>query len=275
MAPRRFELPRPTGTGAAVSAFGLAPVNEPPVAGRRLTDRGAARRRQIIECGVRLVAERGALRVRVVDIARELGVQSSLFYWYFRDLDDLLTQAITDARRYVRHVIAESIAPVDDPLAKVYIASYEPVRLAQFNEAERVMTLGDVEASLRPNYANELRKSIDGFIAEMTDILIAGRELGAIRADMDARHLATSVHSVVHHNIVLYYRGMQSGDVTELAEAIASFAVRGVCADAKHAAAVERTWAQHLGDPRRSTSHERAPSQTVPPLDRGGSSLSL
>ena len=57
---------------------------------------------------------------------------------------------------------------------------------------------------------------------------------------MAALHLAHCVRSVVHYNVGSYHRGLLHGDLDVLADTIASFAVRGVCADIEHAKKIER-----------------------------------
>ena len=209
---------------------------------RRLNKRGAARRESLILHAVRLIAERGIRRVRVVDVCHAAAVPNSAFYWYFRDIDHLVAEAIIDARHLIRRSVAETISAIDDPLARIYVSTRECVKLVIENEVLRVMTVGDVEASIAGAYADEVRKSIEVFIHDIVVFLSEGQVRHVVRDDKAPHHLAYCIRSVVHYNMVSYHRGLLHGDAAQLADTIASFAVRGVAADMGKALAVELEW---------------------------------
>jgi len=188
---------------------------------------------------VRLITEKGLAQTRVADVARALEVPRSLFYWYFRDLEDLVCQAIVDARRALRHHLASALAEVDSPLAKLYVIARESTRLAMTDEIERVFTT-EVEAAVREPYAAEMRKSVEVFIAEVVEIIVRGQSEGLVRTDRPAKTLAYCVRALVHHNVALYHRGfLANGD--DIADTVASVAVRGLCERVDDALAIEAT----------------------------------
>jgi AcrR family transcriptional regulator len=209
---------------------------------RRPNKRGIARRNTLILHAVRLIADRGIDHVRVVDVCQAAGVPHSAFYWYFRDLDSLVAQAIVDGRRLIRLSVAETIAGIDDPLARIYVTTRESFRLGIENEVLRVFTLGDVEASISADYAEEIRKSIEVFIHDGVIMLSEGQVRGVVRDDKAVHHLAHCLRSLVNHNVVSYQRGFLHGDCEVLADTVASCGVRSVCADMGQAIEVERAW---------------------------------
>jgi AcrR family transcriptional regulator len=196
---------------------------------------------------VRLIADRGIRQVRVVDVCQAAAVPTSVFYWYFRDLEHLVAEAIIDARRLIRRTVAETLVPIDDPLARIYVSTRECVRLAVEDDVLRVMTVADVEASIAGPYADEVRKSIEVFIHDTVVFLSEGQVRGVVRDDKAPHHLAYCIRSVVHYNMVSYHRGLLHGDARQLADTIASFAVRGVAARMEQAVAVEQAWSETVG----------------------------
>jgi AcrR family transcriptional regulator len=74
--------------------------------GRTIGKRGAATRRRLLDATATLLADRGVLELRVVDIARAVGTSSATYYQYFRDVDEAVL------------VLAEEIGERDvEPLA--------------------------------------------------------------------------------------------------------------------------------------------------------------
>src|SRR4051794_26004654 len=74
--------------------------------GRTIGKRGAATRRRLLDATATLLADRGVLDLRVVDIARAVGTSSATYYQYFRDVDEAVL------------VLAEEIGERDvEPLA--------------------------------------------------------------------------------------------------------------------------------------------------------------
>jgi len=217
-------------------------VRQQPGRPRRLNKRGVARQDALTLHAVRLISHRGIDQVRVVDVCRAAGVPTSVFYWYFRDLDDLVAKAIVDARRLIRRSVAATISDIEDPLARIYVSARDCARLMIENEVLRVFTVGDVETSIAGEYADEVGKSIEVFIHDSIVMLSEGQVRGLVRDDKAAPHLAHCIRSVVHFNVVSYHRGILHGEPGVLADTIASFAVRGVCSELRQAQEVEEAW---------------------------------
>jgi AcrR family transcriptional regulator len=76
--------------------------------GRTIGKRGAATRRRLLDATAVLLADRGVLDLRVVDIARAVGTSSATYYQYFRDVDEAVL------------VLAEEIGAREvEPLARL------------------------------------------------------------------------------------------------------------------------------------------------------------
>jgi len=201
------------------------------MARKELTDRGRERRDGLLKHALELIGERGITRTTVRDVARAANVPSSLFYWYFDDLDDLVRFAIREATRRFRRRIAASVEGLEDPRERLYVALREAVRIGSEDPASRVLTAAEAELQLGGLYRDELDRAIDVFIADARGLLEEGRRSGAIRKDVPALHLAYCLRSLVHYNLTAYFRGLVGGDVQSLAATIASVGLRGICSD--------------------------------------------
>jgi AcrR family transcriptional regulator len=93
--------------------------------GRTIGKRGAVTRRRLLDATAALLADRGVLELRVVDIARAVGTSSSTYYQYFRDVDEAVLE------------LADEIGRRDvEPLARVLD---EPWNAAQGLERARAL----------------------------------------------------------------------------------------------------------------------------------------
>jgi TetR/AcrR family fatty acid metabolism transcriptional regulator len=73
-------------------------------------ERGAEKRRQILDAAVRVFARRGFHTSRVSDIADEAGVAYGLVYHYFQSKDEILDTLFTERWNILLQVIAETDA---------------------------------------------------------------------------------------------------------------------------------------------------------------------
>jgi AcrR family transcriptional regulator len=207
---------------------------------RARTPRGQARRDELLNQAVRLLATRGLREVRVKDVVKAAGISNSLFYWYFRDIDDVIRATVVDARRALRRAAADAIRGLDSPLDQLYVSCQEIVRIGTEDEVQRVITVTDAESQLREPYASEVRASFDAFIGDALGVLAAGQACGEVRTNAPALHLAYGVRGVVTYTITAFHRGLIVGDPLLLSHSVAGFAMRGVAASSDLADNVER-----------------------------------
>ncbi len=200
------------------------------------------RRDELIRHGVRLVAERGLAATHMSDVASLAGVPPSLVFWYFRDVGDLVQQAIVDARREIRREVAAAAARARNPLERLFIGVRTSVLRGIGNEVERVLTIGDVEASLAEPYASETRRSIEVFVDDIVKEIAAAQADGFVRDDQPTLYLAYCVRSAVHETVASWHRGHLRGTPIGLAGAVAGFVVRGMCRDLRQVEDIERRW---------------------------------
>jgi AcrR family transcriptional regulator len=98
-------------------------MTEPALAsdGRVIGARAHRTRRKLLDATAKLLGERGALGLRVVDITREVGTSPATFYQYFPDVEEailVLADEATDDIESLRPLIERSWTD-DDGLANV------------------------------------------------------------------------------------------------------------------------------------------------------------
>ena len=228
------------------SRFGRCGGRGSHTAGQNQT-RPGTRREELLTHAVRLLADRGLHDVRVKDVVDAAGISNSLFYWYFRDIDDVIRATVVDARRALRRAAAEAVAGLDSPLDQIYVSCQEIVRIGTEDEVQRLITVTDAESHIREPYASEVRASFDAFIGDALGVLAAGQARGLVRANVPALHLAYGVRGVVTYAITAFHRGLVVGEPVQLSHSVAGFAMRGVAANSDLADDVERRFGALVG----------------------------
>jgi AcrR family transcriptional regulator len=198
---------------------------------RRRTKAGERRRQALIEAAVDLIEGRGVGGVRAADVSRAAGLSASLFYWYFRDFDDLLTQAIIDARRMLRAELTGRMANREDVLVRFAVMVHDTLLLVVENPSLRVLLSSQTGQDPSAGWVAELRKTATTFMHDCELLLSQGQVRGTVRADMSARYLSYFVRSLVHDTIQSFGNGLFEADLAALAEQATRFCLRAVATD--------------------------------------------
>jgi AcrR family transcriptional regulator len=82
----------------------------------------AARKEQLARAARRVLLERGAVGVRVKDIAAEAGLAPSSVLYYYPNLDDLLLEVSREAMHRYAERRAEAVRALEDPSAQLRLA---------------------------------------------------------------------------------------------------------------------------------------------------------
>ena len=82
--------------------------------GRVIGERALQTRRRLLDATASLVRENGALDLKVMDVAREVGTSPATFYQYFSDVEDAIYALSTE--------MIEKVAPIQAQMAAEWIA---------------------------------------------------------------------------------------------------------------------------------------------------------
>jgi len=86
---------------------------------RRLTQRGTARKRQLMTFAAARFAEHGYHPTSVAEIVKGLGVGKGVFYWYFSSKEELFLEILRDAQHDLRRTQKAAINDLDDPILRI------------------------------------------------------------------------------------------------------------------------------------------------------------
>lgn len=149
----------------------------------------AERRRQLVDCAVRVFARRGLSRAGHAEVAAEAGVAVATAFAYFKTRDELVRAVLDEVQRYYEEMAAryhtlERAAPrvlVDHGLA--FAASVDTHR-------DHARVLLDWSTAIReqvwPLYLHFYGRIVEKF----EDTIRRGQAAGAISADLDVENTA-------------------------------------------------------------------------------------
>jgi TetR/AcrR family transcriptional regulator, ethionamide resistance regulator len=169
------------------------PSPEAPARGRR-TPRasGDERERAILTTAERLLEERPLSEISVEDLARGAGISRPTFYFYFPSKNAVLLTLVD-------RMVEEAAASRAEALAKLAEEPREGLRLALQDTFEvfgsrRAVILAAAELRATNVEARELWSQVmEGWVADVSEIIESERARGAAPAGQPARDLAIAL----------------------------------------------------------------------------------
>ncbi len=162
---------------------------------RRLTAKGARRRRELLDVAARMFAADGYHTTSVTRIVEALGVGKGVFYWYFESKDELMAAILRDAIHSMRQAQRDAIAGEHDPARRIE----QGIRssLTWLSEHRHLFVLLEF-ARTEERFAPIVRQAEDQTVADALPHVSAGVTAGLLRRE-DPVVLTTAILGVTAH----------------------------------------------------------------------------
>jgi len=190
---------------------------------RRLTQRGRARRTELMTCAARLFSDQGFHSTSVSDIVNTLGVGKGVFYWYFPSKDDLFIEILRGAHRDLRRRQQAAIGDAPDPLVRIELGIRATMQW--FHEHRSSFTLIQF-ARTDDRFSEVLHQNQEVAIGDAVRHIKDGIVAGEI-ADQVPEVLAEAVVGVTER-LARTYLLERDDPVTEVADAAVAFCLNGL-----------------------------------------------
>src|ERR1700730_12748857 len=189
---------------------------------RRLTPKGARRRRDLMEFAGHAFAADGYHATSVSDIVDGLGVGKGVFYWYFKSKDELLTEILADSLLPLRLAQRDAIAGDLDPARRIEQGIRASLR---WHSEHRHLFILMEFARPELQFAPIIRLGDQQTVADALPHVSAGITAGLLRGE-DPVVLATAISGVTAHlaRVLVLERG---DDADRVAEAAIAFCRQG------------------------------------------------
>ena len=177
----------------------------PPTAKAKLTKRGAATRRRIIEGAARLVLENGVAGTSLDEVMAEAGVSKSQLYHYFADKDAIVAEVI---RLQVESVLAAQSPDLDviDSMRALRGWRDSIVRLSGAHGGKAGCPIGSLASELANRSEAARGMLADGFEAWGCRIeagLAKMRDRGELATTADVKELSIAILGAVQGGLLL------------------------------------------------------------------------
>jgi len=146
------------------------------------------RRTEILECGVRLIAERGLDKFSFGDLAQATGLSRPLIYFYFADKDALDREAVCESHRRVHRLFVEATRAHQSGLEQVTAMGRSYVEYYQ-REPHWFFLCADYESqpeslTKMDDLGEQIVQHKRGVMLVIEGALEKGMRDGSIRADL-------------------------------------------------------------------------------------------
>ncbi|MBI2708332.1 MAG: TetR/AcrR family transcriptional regulator [Actinobacteria bacterium] len=190
---------------------------------RRLTTRGAQRRRQLIAFATRRFAERGYHPTSVAEIVAGVGVGKGVFYWYFASKDALFLEILREAQHDLRRRQSEAIEGASTPVERIE----RGVRASmEWSAANRDLLTLIHFAATEEAFAPAIRKGEEVAVADAARHIRDAMSEGEV-PEADAELLAHAMLGVAGH-LARTYLHERRRDTAVVADAAVAFCLGGV-----------------------------------------------
>jgi AcrR family transcriptional regulator len=157
----------------------------------------AARRKQLVECAIEVIAEVGLARASTVRIARRAGVSRGVLTYHFRDRAELVEQVVQSVYDLGAEALAPKPARVGTPReallafigGSVELYAAQPAAMAALTEI-----YADARAADGVSRARHRRHGQE--MSELADTLRAGQAQGLFR-DFDVDVMCSTIRSAL------------------------------------------------------------------------------
>ena len=152
-----------------------------------------ARRAQLAAAAREVLLERGAVGVRVKDVAGRAGVSPSSLLYYYPEFEELLFEVARDAiDRYAEHR-AEAVRRLSDPLERLRLAIHLGVPTGPDDEESRILYELDAFTGTRPGFASVSTSFFDRQVALYEAVFESGSAGGDFELSGRAVDLARAM----------------------------------------------------------------------------------
>jgi AcrR family transcriptional regulator len=150
----------------------------------------AERRRQLANAGRHVLLERGAVGMRVKDIAERAGITPSSVLYYYPRIDELMIEVSREAMERYAERRSRRVRELDDPVRQLRLAIHLGVPTGPDDDESRLLYELDAFVGSSPAFRVLSSSFFDRQVLLYQHVLESGAAQGVFRLTADADSLA-------------------------------------------------------------------------------------
>jgi AcrR family transcriptional regulator len=187
------------------------------------------RRAQLLDAARDVLLERGAVGLRVKDIAARAGLSSATVLYYYPAIDDLLLEVSRDAMERYAERRAQAVAELDDPAEQLRLAISLGVPTGPDDADSRILYELDAFTGTSKAFAVLSAAYFDRQVALYEAVLARGAASGAFELSAPARELARGIVAMEDGLGLQVVIGHPRLDSAEAERVLAEFVKAALC----------------------------------------------
>jgi AcrR family transcriptional regulator len=175
-------------------------VTEPALAsdGRVIGARAHRTRRKLLDATAKLLEERGALGLRVVDITREVGTSPATFYQYFPDVEEAILVLADEATDDIETLRPFILTPWNDVDGVVHVHDFVGAFMDYWDRHRVILRVRDLRAEEGDQRFWTVRqRGYSAVVPELTRKIEAAQASGRVSADLNSYAAAAAAMAMM------------------------------------------------------------------------------
>ncbi len=184
-------------------------MTEPALAsdGRVIGARAHRTRRRLLDATAKLLEERGALGLRVVDITREVGTSPATFYQYFPDVEEAILVLADEATDDIESLRPYILTPWNDADGVVHVQEFVSAFMEYWDRHRVILRVRDLRAEEGDDrFWAARRKGYAAIIPELTVKIEAAQTSGRVSKELNSYAAAAAAMAMLER--LLTYRSV-------------------------------------------------------------------
>jgi TetR/AcrR family acrAB operon transcriptional repressor len=192
-----------------------------PIGRSKRVERAEPSRKHLLDAAIDCFARFGYQGTSIDRIARHAGVTKGALYYYFRDKEELLFEAVgARVGEFEQDVLAE-VGPGDDALAslkRVIDACFFHATVS--NHRRFIMTLMIEALDVNPQLSAKFQRILRRMRYFLADVVRRGQERGVVRADIDPSDTAAVIAGAIMGAEIQHYQDAEEIDLRRVLDTL-------------------------------------------------------
>lgn len=184
-------------------------MTEPALAadGRIIGARAHRTRRRLLDATAKLLAERGALGLRVVDITREVGTSPATFYQYFPDVEEAILVLAEEATDDIEKLEPYIQTPWNDADRVGHVQEFVDAFMEYWDQHRVILRVRDLRAEEGDErFWAVRRRGYAAIIPELTRKIEEAQSSGRVSSELNSYAAAAAAMAMLER--LLTYRSV-------------------------------------------------------------------